>query len=333
MPDIDLRLAQRYAGAAGNARQAVTIEWDEVKDMTPWRYGLALAVGLEPPAKLLQGGQSRFDAMAAVAPMLGLSRRAEAAEYAGGAGILSSTAMVDLYSQIYSDEDVSGPAADRAGLLRDAYIAQAPSARLLAMQQLWTEAESPRARYSRKVMTAYAAARMPVNAEYADSAGPLVASMLAAGLDRNALRWADAVPEGSEAWALLALATPQGSSQVSEGAVDDFIDNDESAELRKSGFLVAGLAGLGRIDASAQAQFADQLDIDFARETRWSALIDKAADVENQGLVALLAGVGMQGSGWDKMTPRHLFHIVAALRKVGLDAEARMIAAEAVARG
>ena len=48
--------------------------------------------------------------------------------------------------------------------------------------------------------------------------------------------------------------------------------------------------------------------------------------------IAMLAGLGMQGSGWDRMTARHLFHIVSALRRVGLEAEARMIAAEAVAR-
>jgi hypothetical protein len=46
----------------------------------------------------------------------------------------------------------------------------------------------------------------------------------------------------------------------------------------------------------------------------------------------MLAGLGMQGSSWDRMTARHLYHIVAALRGVGLEAEARMIAAEAVAR-
>jgi hypothetical protein len=46
----------------------------------------------------------------------------------------------------------------------------------------------------------------------------------------------------------------------------------------------------------------------------------------------MLAGLGMQGSSWQRMTPRYLYHIVSALRTVGLDAEARMIAAEAVAR-
>ena len=48
--------------------------------------------------------------------------------------------------------------------------------------------------------------------------------------------------------------------------------------------------------------------------------------------VAGLAGLGMQGSGWERMTPRHLYHIVRALNAVGMNAEARMIAAEAVAR-
>jgi hypothetical protein len=62
-------------------------------------------------------------------------------------------------------------------------------------------------------------------------------------------------------------------------------------------------------------------------------MIERAADVDNAALVALLAGLGMQGEGWDRMTARHLFHIVSALNRVGLSAEARMIAAEAVARG
>ena len=61
-------------------------------------------------------------------------------------------------------------------------------------------------------------------------------------------------------------------------------------------------------------------------------MIDRAAEVDNPALVAMLACLGMQGSSWDRMTARHLYHIVSALRRVGLEAEARMIAAEAVAR-
>ena len=69
------------------------------------------------------------------------------------------------------------------------------------------------------------------------------------------------------------------------------------------------------------------------RASAWSRKIDLAGELRNPTLVALLAGLGMQGDGWDKMTARHLFHIVRALDRAGLNAEARMFAAEAVARG
>lgn len=331
MPRIDMLLAQRYAGAAGKARRNVTIEWDGVNDMTPWRYGLTLAVGLEPPAKLTSS--PRFDYMAATAPMLGLGRRVEAADNAAAAGILSGSAMVDLYSQVYSDAGTGGDWAGRAEKLREAYVARDPAARLAAMQDLWNGAPNPDARHARQVLTAFAAARMPVSSDMSDQAGALIASMLTAGLDRNAMKWSSVVDAGSEGWALLALASPDGNSIVESGDLDSFVDDDGSTDSRKSAFLVAGLAGLGRINAGTRDNFASRLELDFTRETRWSRLIDQAAEVRNPGLVAYLAGVGMQGSGWDKMTARHLFHIVSALNRVGLGAEARMIAAEAVARG
>lgn len=333
MPKIDLLLAQRYAGAAGKSRRAVTIEWDEVPDMTPWRYGLAIAVGLEPPARLRQAASTRYASIAATAPMLGLTTRADAADRVAATGVLSSTAMVDLYSQIYAAEDVTGDWATRAELLRDAYVARGPEARLEAMQQLWDGATGPQQRYSRQVVTAYAAARLPASAELEDAAPDIIASMLTAGLDRNALRWASVADVGSEAWGLLALAAQSRNSPVEADALDSFVDNDDSANYRKSGFLVAGLAGLGRIAPETQARFAERLGYDFSGKSRWMTLIDRAADADNATLVALLAGVGMQGESWEKMTPRFLYHIVAALRKVGLEGEARMIAAEAVARG
>jgi hypothetical protein len=236
--------------------------------------------------------------------------------------------MVDLYSQLWS-EDAAGDARTRATTLREAYVAQDPADRLAAMQELWGAGND----YGRQVLTAYAAARLPVSEALIDDAGPIVGSMLAAGLDRNAIRWGTAVPEGSLAWALLALAQPQRRTQVGSGAVNSFLDDDGSEEQRKSKFLVAGLGGLGRLDAGSLSSLSRQLDLNLDRESAWSRKIDRAAELNNPALVALLAGLGMQGSGWDKMTARHLYHIVRALDRVGLNAEARMIAAEAVARG
>jgi hypothetical protein len=40
----------------------------------------------------------------------------------------------------------------------------------------------------------------------------------------------------------------------------------------------------------------------------------------------------MQTNSWANVPPAHLFRIVNALRRVGLEPEARMIAAEALAR-
>ena len=93
------------------------------------------------------------------------------------------------------------------------------------------------------------------------------------------------------------------------------------------------MAGLGRLERDAVTEYAEDLQLDLGRETVWSKRLGQAASAGNPTLVALLAGVGMQGDGWDRMTARHLFHIVRALNMVGLKAEARMIAAEAVARG
>ncbi len=333
MPKIDLQLAQKYAGAAGKARRAVKIEWDDIGDMTPWRYALTIGVGLEPPAALMQNAGPRYDYMAVAAPMLGLTSRAAAADRAAGHGILSSAAMVDLYSQIYADQEITGDWATRATQLRDAYVGSDAQARLAAMRQLWDGAKGEQQRYSRQVLTAYAAARMPVESGLAASAPDLIASMLSAGLDRNAIRWAVLADVGSLEWAMLALAAPNRAAPVEEGALKDFQGRDQSENARKSAFLLAGLAGLDRVTPQTMASFAERLEVDMVRRTRWTSLIDQSAAAGNSGLVALLAGVGMQGDSWAKMTPLHLYHIVSALRRTGLEAEARMIAAEAVARG
>lgn len=332
LPRIDMLLAQKYAGAAGKGRRAVTIDWAEVKEITPLRYALALGTGLTPPDALLKDAGPQYAAITATAPMAGLTARAAAADRAGQAGILSSAAMIDLYGQIFAADDITGEWADRASLLRDAYVADTPEARLAAIKQLWDGAGDPHQRYSRQVLTAYSAARLPPLSGLSADAGPLIAAMLTAGLDTNALRWAGVVEQGSEGWALLALADPRGSVPVSASAIEDFHGDDASENSRKSAFLLAGLAGLGRVDDAQARQLAGKLEIDLAGQTRWTRLIDRAAEVDNQGLVCLLVGLGMQGDSWQRMTPRYLYHIVSALNRVGLTAEARMIAAEAVAR-
>lgn len=337
MPSIDMLLAQKYAGAAGvsgqgGGRRAVKIEWEGVSDMTPWRHALALATGLTPPPALMQNAGPAYAEAEATAPMLGLGARSDAADRAAGEGVLSSLAMVDLYSQIYANDDITGGPADRALQLHDAYLAESPDDRLKAMRALWDGAGDSQSRYSRQVLTAYAAARMPVTSDMSAAGGDLIASMLCAGLDANVARWRPVLDVGSPGWALLILSAPAGGTADS-GGIDRFVKDDSSSDQRKSAFLAAGLAGLGRIGQSEQRDLSGRLSAHLESQTRWTRLIDQAAQAGNPTLVALLAGLGMQGESWDKMTPRFLYHIVLDLNRVGLSAEARMIAAEAVARG
>ena len=331
---IDILLAQKYAGATGASRRAVTIEWKGVTAITPWRYGMALAVGIEPPADLMKNAGAGYSLLAARAPMLPLAARATAADVAGARGVLSSAAMVDLYSQIYALDEV-GEGDDRnavADRMRFAYVAQSEADRLAAIKAVWGDSSDPAQAYSRRVLTAYAAARMVPNAGLADEAAGLIGSMLTAGLDRNALLWAPFVKQGSQAWGLLALAAPTRPAPVSADALNAFLDDDDSDHGLRSRFLLAGLMGLGRVGQNEATAFARDLELDMGRSTRWTRAIDAAANSNNQALVVFLAAFGMQGDSWQRMTPVHLYHIVSALRQVGLSAEARMIAAEAVSR-
>ena len=97
--------------------------------------------------------------------------------------------------------------------------------------------------------------------------------------------------------------------------------------------MLAGLAGLGRIESGAQSDFAGDLKVNIAQQTAWSKAISAAADRGEQGTVALMATAGMQAPSWAVVPAHHLYYIVRSLRQVGLEAEARMIAAEAVTFG
>ncbi|MCH7628682.1 MAG: hypothetical protein IH997_08185 [Proteobacteria bacterium] len=329
---IDIFLAQKFAGSGTNARRAVQIEWKDVDSLTPWRTGLAFATGLEPPEALRKQAGGAYAMMAVRAPMLPLTARADAADYAAGRGVLSSAAMVDLWSQIAAIEDGDATWGPLAGELRTAYVAEDAADRLAAIKGLLGDGGDPDKAYSRLVLTAYAAARVVPGEGMADDAAPLISSMLTAGLDRNVARWAPFVPVGSEAWGLIALSSPAKLAAVGGDTLGSFQDGDSSEGAIRSRFLLAGLMGLGRVDDQTAQGFAKKLTLDMNRQTRWTRAIDAAADSNNPALVALLAGFGMQGAGWDKMTAVHLYHIVSALRRVGLEGEARMIAAEAVSR-
>lgn len=325
---IDLLLAQKVAGAGANGRQAVTIEWGGVDALTVWRFGLATATGVAIPDSLYADAAPQVTYWRALSPSVPLIERIGAAEAAAGQGVLSNAALVDFYGALDGADDVPGAAAAAVNDLRTAYVGQTADARLSAMRSLWGSAAT--VPYPRLVLTARAAAFLPV-AQGSPDADRLIASMLTAGLDRHAMRWSEAVTQGSDGWAMLKLADPDGTRE-SYGTVSNYAGSGGGDAAVKQRFFFAALAGLGRLSPDDVTRGAKALDVRIGADTAWTRALDQAVAERQAGTVALLVAVGMQTPAWGGVPPEMLYRMVAGLREVGLDGEARMIAAEAIAR-
>lgn len=329
---IDLQLAQKVVGAGPGGGQAVTIEWAGVDALTAWRFGLATATGVTIPDSLLAATGAQVRSWYALSPGIPLADRIASAEAAAGQGVLSAAALIDLYGAADAANDMPAPVGATARDLRTAYVGGDADARLAAMRQLWGLGDAKATAdpaYARLVLTARAAARLPVRTGIADSRW-LVASMLTAGLDRSAARWRGAVDEGGDAWAMIALSDPDAGGRLSYRQLSSYSGSGDAA--LKQRLLFAGLAGLGRLAPDDIERAAEALDVRIGAENAWTRAIDRAAADGQQGTVVVLAAIGMQTPVWRGVPPAMLYRIVGALRSVGLEGEARMIAAEALAR-
>ncbi len=329
---IDYRLAEKIVGTGFNARRSVKIEWDGVDRLTAWRFGLATALNVEIPRPLFDTAGSHVRAWEARAPALSALRRLPGAEVAAQLGVFSTSALVGLYGQIATDGDAPADVADRVDALRTAYAGRTVGTRIDAMRKLWVRDDA--ANYAGLILTARAAAALPVAQADGQDAARLVAAMLSAGYDRNAARWARALAQmdgvgAQDAWALLAVGAPSVVVDIDAGRASSYL---EAAGAGKGRMLIAGLAGLARLSNADAIQVAADNGVPLAANSQWARAIGSAAQRGEQGTVALLAAVGLQAANWQRLPPAHLYHIVAALHRVGLDPEARMIAAEAISR-
>ena len=327
---IDVLLAEKVAGAGTNTRRAVNIQWDGVEHLTAWRFGLAAATGVTVPDTLFAKVGPQVQAWAARAPLYEPAARLGFADRAATLGVFSSAALVDLYGSVYDAADPADRGALTATTLRSAYTGDA-SARLSALRSLWASGGNANADYARLILTARAAATLPADT-LSDGADRdrAIAAMMAAGLDIQAARLAGSVGTGSLGWALLAVGAPRPPFAISGSGVRSFASADSDA-LRGQ-FLFAALAGLGRLPTGEVESLARELAVPVGRQNSWTRALDRAVAARERGTVALLAAIGMQTSGWGTVPPEHLFRIVDSLRRVGLEPEARMIAAEALTR-
>ena len=100
----------------------------------------------------------------------------------------------------------------------------------------------------------------------------------------------------------------------------------------RSAFLVAGLAGLGRISTDTANSLNRRYGLGLGGSTSWTRIVDASAGRGQTGTVLVLAGTGLQTPNWTKVPASHLYHAIGALKRTGQDFTARMIAAEALSR-
>jgi hypothetical protein len=324
---IDILLAEKVIGAGLNTRRAVTIQWEGVDSLNSWRFGMAAATGLPIPAELMTGAGPQVWAWQARAPMVPLDQRIAAAHTAASLGVFSHASLVEMYSAIADDTDPSDIEGTTAGRLRRAFVGGNGQDRVKAMRGLWDDDKGVGDRYSRLILTATAAARVAPSDDVGDATADVLGSMLSAGLDQPAARWGGIVDGmgngGDRAWSMLAVAAPRAAVDLSARRVSGFADR---AGTQRGRLLVAALAGLGRLADPAA------LGVNPNPTNRWSNMIAAAARNDQPGTVALLAAIGMQTADWRGVPPDQFYQMIAALHRVGLDYEARMIAAEAMTR-
>jgi hypothetical protein len=338
MSGIDLELAQKVVGAGSNTGRAVTIEWEPVDRLNTWRFGLATATGMTFPDRLINAAPPQLRAWQAAAPLLAPQDRLASAQIATGLGVFSSQSLIDLHSVIYDSTGPDDIPETVAWQVRLAFLGKDLDARLSAMRRIWGGSQDYLPLQAARAMLGRAAMLVEPSADLQSDAPNLIASMFAAGYDRNAARWASAVSQmddqnADQAWAMLALGAPDGSAvDLSVGRIDDFIDRDTSEGKKRSALLVAGLAGLGRIDEETASRLSSRNGLRVGNRTLWTRVIDRAGALGQSGTVLVLTGTGLQSPTFEDVPPAHIFHAVAALKRTGQEYTARMIAAEALAR-
>lgn len=334
----DLVLAEKVVGAGSDTARAVTVDWEPVSQLNAWRFGMATATGMTLPERLIARAAPRVRAWQARSPLLSPEQKLESAKIAAGLGVFSSQSLVDLYSILYDTTDPNELAATDAWQLHLAFNGRDRAARLAAMRQLWVQGEDSHLREASRAALARAASKIAPDPELQADAPQLISSMLAAGYDRQAERWANAVRDMDDryadaAWAMLALSAPDPRRiDLSSGRINAFIGRDDSPGRQRSALLLAGLAGLGRIDLDLAGRLNSRHRLGLERRSRWTAAIDRSAASGQAGTVTVLTATGMQTGRMAQVPSAHMLHAVAALRRTGQDFAARMIAAEALSR-
>jgi len=287
--------------------------------------------------------------------------RLVAAERAALVGALTPEELGAVYAAaLFSAEELDGAlglAAEnygpraRALLYRAAAETTVAAARAAVLEKAWALAYGTDAFPVAVQGTLPALATLPPSADLAWFAPAAARALFAAGEEGKAMAWyrlverqgavdADMAAAAVALWPLARLANPGGPGRPDAVPLDAWrVANAAEAEnaAARAADLYALLHAVG--DDLPDDAWADMADGPVAREARvptfpiWRGL-ERAADAERRGETILYALLALGSAGPAGADTAVLGRIVPALKRIGLEREARAVAVEAaVGRG
>jgi len=338
---LDVELTDRVVNAISGGVYGGGLDWPAGARLTVFRAAMLAMSGTAPPLPALGRAPLPLKAWVATNPGLPLATRIAAARVAAGSGVMDGAGYIGLWSARHAELDPARAVKSRQDILRRAHAAPTYSERIEALRTLWAVADRPLDRVAMALLTARAAAGIPVHARHADVAPDLVRTLLLAGETKSARRWlpvlqaaaADGDSDAGRAlirlWPLFVVADTAGTARHKPALFDlwwDAIDDDSAVDRPRLGQLMAAATeGLGRgLDADAIDDLPRKARLATGPD-RFGQRIATAARNRQDGLVILLAAAAV-GQRPQDVDPSRLRALCAALRAIGQERAAALIA-------
>jgi hypothetical protein len=333
---FDLYLADRMLTAMSGGGRGGVIDWPKDGLLTSFRLAGIYAGGQSLPIAALKQKNSAVHGWIAKSGMADSTTRFVSAWTAASTGVLSTDEWIGLWAQRGSQMTSAQLAYAPEGLLVRANAAPYKE-RIAVMKQLWKLGKgNARADLAMRLLTSDAAARLPLNPVAIADSPELVRSMILGGCFAEARAWwtylqsqknnAAAQKALLEIWAGLELTDWKNTIPSNVKLLESWV-NSQPADVkdRRGALLSAAMQGLGYGFAAT----ADVQKFDLTPSgTAYERLAD-AAKRRAKGEVIILGSL-LMGDSLDSISPETLHAVTKAYRMAGLQAEARLIAAEVV---
>lgn len=334
---FDLMLAEQMVTALSGGGRGGEIAWPDNGKFTSYRVGGVYSSGQRFPRKALLTAPSVVQSWLARSGAIDSDTRWALAWTATARGVMSAAEFSSLWALRGGVMDERARAYRPEGVFQRAFAAPSLMVRRTAFAQLLSMGKSEAGLAAMwSLLAAPAAAYPPADpatvktADQAAFAPMAVRAMIMGGRSADALKWWPVLAnsksaEASKIWALLLVANGNKALPISQARADAWADAQSGdAKTRRIEMTFAVLQGLGyRLKAPFGKNPSLQDD---------GVLFEKLADAvarKARGEVVLLSQLAL-GPNWSQCNASVLYTILRAYLAVGLDAEARMIGAEAM---